>query len=87
MTIKKKPKLKKKVKLNILGVVITFTMIIVFLKCLTDAVTYHNLPICFGIAIGTFFIIYFTWIIISDAIKENNELKKTYKPRHGSKSK
>ncbi len=85
---------KKKLKLNkkrSFLMTLEFLVIIVFcviiLWSLYQALGYHNLMLAFGSSLCGFLIAFISLVIIRDAIEENNEFKKTYKPRHGSKSK
>lgn len=66
-------------------VLVVFASIILW--SLYQALGYHNLMLAFGSSLCGFLIAFISLVIIRDAIEENIELKKTYKPRHGSKSK
>lgn len=66
-------------------VMIAFCAIILW--SLYQVLGYHNLVLAFESALCGFLATCIALSIISDAIEANIELKKTYKPWHGSKSK
>lgn len=66
-------------------VIIVFCVIILW--SLYQALGYYNLMLAFGSSLCGFLIAFISLVIIRDAIEENIEFKKTYKPKYSRKSK